>query len=146
MSKQDITGRWDLVAWEQLYDDGRRQYPMGEQPQGFIQYTEDGYMSCMICKPHRENFTTGGQWNASDTEKAQAYNSMMSYAGRYVLDGNTVTHLVDLSLFPNWIGGQQKRVFHLNDQGRLVISARLEEGTAEARTAQLVWQRSRAAA
>ena len=108
---------------------------------GIIQYTADGFMSCMICRPNRVKFTTGGQWNASDAEKAGAYNSMMSYAGRYSIENNTVTHFVNLSLFPNWIGGQQKRSFQFDEQGQLSLTARLEENTSEARTALLLWKR-----
>ncbi|MNJ00830.1 hypothetical protein D3C73_1602650 [compost metagenome] len=65
---------------------------------------------------------------------------MMSYAGRYSVADNTVTHFVDLSLFPNWIGGQQQRVFKFDDQGLLSLTARLEENTSEARTALLLWK------
>ena len=141
MTQANLTGRWELVTFEQNYDDGRRILPMGEGPQGIIQYTEDGYMSCQITKANRGNFITGGQWNASDTEKADAYNSMLSYAGRYSLEGDVVTHLVDLSLFPNWVGGQQKRSFKFDEEGRLSLTARLEENTSEARTALLLWKR-----
>lgn len=141
MSHVDLSGRWELVTFAQNYDDGRQVLPMGNAPQGIIQYTSDGFMSCMICRPNRSHFSTGGQWNASDAEKAEAYNSMMSYAGRYELQGDTVTHYVDLSLFPNWIGGQQKRSFSLNEQGQLSLTARLEENTSEARTALLLWKR-----
>ena len=142
MTQQNLTGRWELVTFEQNYDDGRVVFPMGEGPQGIIQYTEDGYMSCQITKANRGNFTTGGQWNASDTEKADAYNSMLSYAGRYTLEESVVTHLVDLSLFPNWVGGQQKRQFKFDEQGQLSLTARLEENTSEARTALLLWKRA----
>ena len=142
MSAQALVGRWELVAFQQNYDDGRRVYPMGEAPQGIIQYTENGFMSCIISRPDRAHFSTGGQWNASDAEKAQAYNSMLSYAGRYEIENNTVTHLVDLSLFPNWIGGQQKRDFHFDEQGQLSLTARLEDNTSEARTALLLWKKA----
>ena len=141
MTNIDLTGRWELVTFAQNYDDGRQVLPMGEAPQGIIQYTEDGFMSCQISRANRAPFTTGGQWNASDAEKAGAYNSMMSYAGRYDVEGNTVTHYVALSLFPNWIGGQQKRSFSLDEQGQLSLTARLEENTSEARTALLLWKR-----
>ena len=66
---------------------------------------------------------------------------MMSYAGRYSIENDTVTHFVDLSLFPNWIGGQQKRSFQFDEQGQLSLTARLEENTSEARTALLLWKR-----
>ena len=142
MTQPNLTGRWELVTFEQNYDDGRVVFPMGEGPQGVIQYTEDGYMSCQITKANRGNFTTGGQWNASDAEKAGAYNSMLSYAGRYTLEEGVVTHLVDLSLFPNWVGGQQKRHFKFDEHGQLSLTARLEENTSEARTALLLWKRA----
>ena len=142
MTQPNLTGRWELITFEQNYDDGRIVFPMGEGPQGIIQYTEDGYMSCQITKANRGNFTTGGQWNASDAEKASAYNSMLSYAGRYTLEDDVVTHFVDLSLFPNWVGGQQKRQLKFDEKGQLSLTARLEENTSEARTALLLWKRT----
>ncbi|MNR06565.1 hypothetical protein D3C85_1226390 [compost metagenome] len=45
------------------------------------------------------------------------------------------------SLFPNWEGGSQKRVAIFNGD-TLELTARLEEGTAEARTAKLSWRRA----
>lgn len=137
----DITGRWDVVSWEQLYDDSRRQLPMGEQLEGFIRYEADGDMVCMICRRDRRRFEQGGQWNAPDAEKAAAYSSMLSYAGRWSVEGDTVSHEVQFSLFPNWVGGVQKRRFRTLENGDLALEARLEENTPEARTARLVWRR-----
>lgn len=142
MAKNDaLVGRWSIVSWEQLYDDGRRELPLGESLEGFINYGSEGDMVCMIARADRSPFTTGGQWNANDAEKALAYNSMLSYAGRYAVDGDTVSHFVDLSLFPNWKGGVQKRRFVFRNDGTLALEARLEGGTPQARTARLVWRR-----
>lgn len=141
MSEQAITGRWQIVAWEQVYDDGRRTYPMGQQVEGFIQYDPDGRMMCMLCRGDRQNFSTGGQWNASLEEQAAAYSSMLAYAGTYSFGGDTVSHHVELSAFPNWKGGIQKRRIETMDAGRLALVARLEEGSSEARTARLIWTR-----
>lgn len=136
-----LVGRWDILAWEQLYDDGRKQLPLGEELEGFLRYTEEGDMIVMIARKDRKPFETGGQWNADDAEKAGAYSSMLSYAGRYEVQGDTVIHKVDISLFPNWKGGEQKRQLELKDDNTLAIKARLEEGTPQARTAQLLWRR-----
>ena len=137
----DLVGRWDIVSWVQAYDDGRVQHPMGEDLEGFIRYTADGEMVCMIVRGDRAAFATGGQWDASDEEKAVAYQSMLSYAGRYEVVGDAVTHHVELSLFPNWAGGQQRRRFVFRDDGTLALEARLEADTQQARTARLVWRR-----
>lgn len=141
MTAHALVGRWDIVAWEQDYDDGRLMYPMGENLQGFIRYEADGDMMCMIARADRENFTTGGQWDASEEERAAAYKSMLSYAGTYEIEGDTVTHHVEISLFPNWVGGDQRRKFVLGDDGTVALEARLEDGTSEARTARLRWHR-----
>lgn len=145
----DIIGRWDIVSWLQLYDDGRREAPLGERLEGFIRYLPPnpdglGDMICMIAKADRPNFTTGGQWNADDAEKAAAYGSMLSYAGSYRIDGDAVIHAVHISLFPNWKGGDQRRKARLEGADKLFIEARLEDGTSEARTAQLAWKRATA--
>ncbi|WP_251836758.1 MULTISPECIES: lipocalin-like domain-containing protein [Pseudomonas] len=139
-----LAGRWEILSWEQAYDDGRRELPMGERLQGFIQYTEAGDMACMIAAQDRPNFETGGQWNASNDEKARAYNSMLAYGGRYEVNGDVISHRVEISMFPNWKGGVQKRHFEVNADGTLTLSARLEEGTPQARTARLVWRRAAA--
>jgi hypothetical protein len=139
MDKHDIFGRWDILAWEQLYDDGRRVLPMGEHLEGFIEYGEHG-MFCVIARPQRARFASGAQWNASPDEKAAAYSSYLTYAGGYWIEGETIVHEVVHSLFPNWEGGLQRRSAVL-EGATLHLSARLEENTPEARTARLSWRR-----
>lgn len=143
-SQADLVGRWDIVSWEQEFDDGRVTRPMGDDLEGFIRYTDDGDMSCVINQGDRPRFTTGGQWDAHDAELARAYRSMLVYAGRYEFDGTTVVHYVQQSLYPNWTGGQQRRRVEFQPDGTVVLEARLEENTAQARTARLVWRRHRA--
>ena len=140
--REVLVGRWDIVSWVQAYDDGRRQYPMGEDLHGFIRYGDDGDMTVMIARRDRPNFSTGGQWDAADHEKAAAYESMLAYAGRYELDGDHVVHHVDMSLFPGWTGGQQRRRVVVGTDGTVALEARLEDGTPQARTARLVWRRT----
>nr|WP_217478465.1 lipocalin-like domain-containing protein [Pararobbsia alpina] len=140
LNKADIRGRWEIVSWTQEYDDGRVVYPMGQHLQGFIDYGPHG-MFLVIERAQRGRFASGGQWSASDAEKAAAYNSYMSYAGGYEIEGDTIIHHVRHSLFPDWEGGVQRRLGSLKD-GLLRLSARLEEGTEQARSANLTWRRA----
>lgn len=139
MKSDDVQGTWVLLDWVQDYDDGRRIYPFGEDAVGTIVYSGDR-MSCIMSRSGRAPFAAGGQWNADDADKARAYGEMMAYAGGFSIEGNEVLHHVDLSLFPNWIGGVQRRRAALNGD-RLSLTARLEEGTRDARTARLEWRR-----
>lgn len=138
----DIKGRWYIQSWTQEYDDGRVVHPFGEKLEGFIEYG-DGTMFCLVTRSPRTLFTSGGQWDASDADKAAAYNEYLSYAGAYSLEGDYVTHHVELAIFPNWQGGKQRRQIVWGDDGELMLVARLEEGTPEARTARLTWRRTR---
>lgn len=142
LRKEDIVGRWRILRWEQVYDDGRVTLPMGPDLDGYIQYDDNGFMHCLIRKADRGRFT-GGQWNAADSEKAGAYDTYLSYAGTYSLSGDEVRHAVQHSLFPNWQGGTQTRRARF-ENGELLLTARLEEATPEARTAKLAWARAQA--
>lgn len=140
MNQDSIRGRWNILSWEQVYDDGRVLHPMGTELEGFIEYSTYG-MFCVIAKKGRPHFSSGGQWSANDAEKAGAYGSYLTYAGEYEVQGDVIQHHVRHSLFPNWVGGSQQRLAIL--EGDVVaLTARLEEGTSEARTARLVWQRA----
>lgn len=140
--EMDIKGRWYVRSWTQEYDDGRIVHPFGEKLEGFIEYGEDT-MFVLLTKSPRTPFTSGGQWDAVDAEKATAYNEFLAYAGRYTVDGDTVTHHVELSIFPNWQGGTQRRRVVWGGDGELMLVARIEEGTSEARTARLTWCRNK---
>jgi hypothetical protein len=145
MHKTLLLGRWNIISWQQRYDDGRIAHPLGTALEGFIQYDASGAMMCMMGRANRPGFVTGGQWNAANEEKAGAYSSFMAYAGTYSIDGEYVTHHVDISLYPNWKNGDQKRRvrYHRDAAGEtLEIVARLEEGTPEARSAVLAWKRA----
>jgi hypothetical protein len=141
MTAEALIGRWNIVSWEQRYDDGRVMFPMGHGLSGFILYSSDGTMACFIAKSERPRFASGMQWDATVAEKAAAYESIMAYGGHFVVNGDSVEHHVETSAFPNWVGGVQKRKFNV-DGDRLSISAGLEAGTSEARIALLEWTRA----
>lgn len=139
LDAEALAGRWKIESWIQHYDDGRIVHPMGETLMGFVHYGKR-FMSCSIARQARPSFETGGQWNAQSQEKARAYDSYLSYWGEYEVSGDVVIHHVRSSLFPNWEGGVQRRTARLTGS-RLDLSARLEEGSSQARTAVLVWER-----
>ena len=143
INNKDIEGLWNLLSMEQRYDDGRVLYPFGRNVEGRIYYGADKSMFCAIQKRGRTPFSTGKQWTADDSEKARAYDDYLTYCGRYEMDGDTVTHHIEISLYPDWIGKQQARKIQLVNN-LLHITARLEDGTPEARTSLLTWERAAA--
>jgi hypothetical protein len=86
-------------------------------------YNDDGYMFVAIMAPHRLRFAADDLLSASKEEEAQAEETYVTYCGRYDLLGDTVVHHVEMSLFPDWIGGDQVRVVDLRGN-RLTLSTR----------------------
>lgn len=141
MRAEDIIGTWQLLSWVQEYDHGEKVFPMGEHPVGYIAYSADGRMMTVVTAGDRPRFATGGQWDAVLEERAAAYDTCLAYGGRFEMTDVGVVHHVELSLFPNWVGNTQTRRAELRD-GELHLTARLEEGTDQARTAVLSWRRA----
>jgi len=141
MQKHRIEGRWMIESWRQVYDDGRVVLPLGEHVTGFAEYRE-GRVTIMLARADRARFTTGGQWDASQQEKARAYETGLFYAGRFSIEGDTVLHQIEIASYPNWAGSTQKRRMVLQGGDTLHLVARLEDGTPEARSAILQWRRA----
>jgi hypothetical protein len=50
--RERLIGAWKLVSYvEEPVDGSAPFYPMGEEPQGIIMYTPDGYMSAQLMHP-----------------------------------------------------------------------------------------------
>lgn len=140
LSAAELVGTWSLTEWVQVYDNGSEVFPLGADAIGWLTYSPEGLMSCVISAAGRDKFVTGGQWDAAPEEQARAYGSFFAYAGRYRVHGNQVVHEVKACLFPNWVGADQARTAHI-EHDRLQLTARLDESNHQARTARLVWRR-----
>jgi hypothetical protein len=141
MTSNPLIGTWRLISWENRSVDGQKiSYPLGKDAVGYIMYNEAGYMFVAISRPNREKFTVGDLLGGSTEEKVQAANTYVSYCGRYEFRGDTVTHHVDLSLFPNWVGVEQERLVEFRGN-RLTLSTRPILLGGIQRTAHLIWER-----
>lgn len=105
--KERLVGTWTMVSSvREEIPSGAKTDSFGPNPQGFITYTPDGRMSAIITRSDR-TAPTGGRANADEAEAL--FRSMLSYAGRYTVEGDVVTHHVDISWNQSFTGGEQKR-------------------------------------
>jgi hypothetical protein len=140
MTSNPLVGTWRLISWEIRSVDGQISYPLGKDAVGYITYNQDGYMSVAISRPNRQKFVAEDLLGGSAEEKAQAASTYVSYCGRYKFHGDTVSHYVELSLFPNWAGVEQERLVELREN-RLTLSTRPMLLGGIQQTAHLVWER-----
>ncbi len=135
-----LVGAWRLVSWENQAADGQVTYPMGTDPIGYVIYTADGRFSVTISRAGRAGFAAGDLLAGTREEKARAVEGFVAYAGRYSFLGERVIHHVELSLFPNWVGGDQERWVELAGD-RLILSASPLLLAGKQQVPRLVWER-----
>lgn len=142
ISKQDLVGAWQLESWTVGYSDRDDfSYPYGEDPQGLLLYSEDGWMSASIARKERALFADDVNYRKMpDADKGEAFSSYFHYAGRYQVDGADVIHYVTQSLNPNFPGTEQLRHAELDGQ-TLVLSGKDKVGEVT-RFHSLVWHRT----
>jgi hypothetical protein len=140
MMNNVLVGTWKLVAWENMSLNGEITYPFGQEPIGFITYTQDGFVSVSIMRAQRPNFSSGDLLGGSDAEKLAAVESYLSYCGTYDFDGVQAVHHVQASLFPNWVGMDQIRLVELA-QDTLILRTQPMLLSGKQQTARLEWKR-----
>jgi hypothetical protein len=130
-----LIGSWELVNYEIIAADGTRR--PGNYDRGQITYDASGRMSAHLM--HSSNKADASP--QTDELRATAFRRYLGYYGPFIVDsaGGTVTHIVEGSSNPSWVGTRQLRYFELTaDNAQLTLS--LRDG---ARTTQsLVWKRS----
>jgi hypothetical protein len=113
-----LIGNWRLVSFTQVGDDGKPYEFFGESPKGFITYLDSGFMSVLFASSHRTPFS--GAWEAvADKQKAENYDAMVAYSGRYTFHGDRVVHHVETCWIPNWEGRDLERFLTFFPDGRV---------------------------
>jgi hypothetical protein len=105
-----ITGTWALVTV--LYEDaetGARTPVYGENPKGFQIATPEGRWLALMTAEGRIVPTT-------DDERAAALRSMIAYAGRWRVDGDSVATIVEAAWNQGWVGTEQRRKFRFDGE------------------------------
>jgi len=135
-----VVGTWKLVSAISTNDKGVVKDSFGKNPLGFITYTADGRMSVIITSSDRRALSVNDRTAAPVAERAEAFATMVAYAGRYAFTGDKVVHHVEASAMPNQVGTDLVRFAKL-DGDRLTLRTPPMQAGGEQVVAELVWQR-----
>jgi Lipocalin-like domain len=143
-----LIGTWRLLSAIAIYSDGTMNSEVyGADPTGYITYTVQGHMMVMFSRSDRSRFSKDIQSPLSREiqflsmeECAQAFATFNAYAGTYTVEGNTVTHQIEVASIPNRVGTTLVRTFTLNeDQVTLNTQPAFDDGIET--VFELVWKR-----
>jgi hypothetical protein len=140
MNEQPLVGTWRLISFHGRNAAGETRPALGKNAQGLLVYTEDGRMIAIMSDTGRASFLSRDFRGGTPDEALAAINSFISYCGTYAVNGQTVTHHVEMSLFPNWVGEDQIRNFKF-EGGNLVLSTPPLLLSGKQWTFELAWER-----
>jgi hypothetical protein len=134
-----VVGNWKVVSVTTTNDKGVVQNPFGKNPVGFITYTADGRMSVIINASDRKPLSGDDRAAAPVAERAEAFATMVAYAGRYTFTGDKVVHHVEASSMPNDVGTDLVRSAKLDGDCLTLQTTMRSDG--EQVVVEVVWQR-----
>jgi hypothetical protein len=136
-----LIGRWSLVSFEEGNGESTG-YPLGRDATGQIVYDAAGNMAVQIMKAHRPMFASGDQGIGTMEEMSAALGGYVAYCGTYSVDetARMVTHSLTMSLFPNWVGTEQRRHVAFNGD-QLTLRTPPMPFSGHTRVYRAVWRR-----
>jgi hypothetical protein len=136
----NVVGWWKLVAVTSTTPDGKRTTPFGAQPSGSLHYSADGRMTLMISYDGRPKLSGTDRVAAPAAERAEAFATFISYAGRYTISGGEIRHHIELCSYQNWVGTDQVRNLRV-DGRRLSLTTPPLSINGATQSNELVWER-----
>jgi hypothetical protein len=136
---RQLIGRWRLVLWTAVDDEGRVEYPMGDRPQGFAVFLPDGWAAVQVAATERPAMSGPDPFAAPEAEQARAYATYLAYVARYEVDQDVVVLKLEMSLWPQ-LGTEQVRRYRFQDE-ELVLQPPPVEFSGRRLTHELRWRR-----
>lgn len=139
--REQLIGHWTLVSLAAV-NGTDIEYPMGQDIEGVITYDRKERMATQIMRHDRPRFASGDMERGTPGELSAALMGYTAYFGTYSVDetADVVTHYVKGSLFPNWVGTEQRREIAL-DGGRLTLTSQPILFEGKMRVFRVVWKR-----
>jgi hypothetical protein len=144
-SKDALMGTWKLVSARDTTETGVTRDTFGPNPAGFLSYTADGRVMAIISNGGRKLLSTIDYVAAPLGERADAFATFVAYAGTFTLEGNQVTHHVEIGSVENRVGTDLVRTILKLDSDQLILRAPPAARGGVTATTVLVWRRWKAA-
>jgi hypothetical protein len=132
-----VLGTWKLKSFvREVTATGEKFNQMGEHPSGYISYSADGRMYAIATSDNRI------KPRDADAADEELHRTMFAYGGTYKLEGDKVTHHVDVSWNETWTETDVVRFYKLDGNILTITTASNKSGFdgQEGRTV-VVWEK-----
>jgi len=138
-----LLGVWRLVSYMEEQEGRKDSFPFGPEPEGFLIYTPDGFVSAQLMKPGRSLFQSPDWRGGTPDEYQEAGSGYIAYCGVYEVDEKTatVTHIPSVALLPNVILKRQMRSITLSGDRLALCVIGIPVANGAPITRRLEWQR-----
>lgn len=138
-----LVGTWGLVSYTVQENTGEIHFPLGRDATGYLMYSPDGYVSAQMMAQKRPFYSSGDIHNGTADEMSAAANGYLAYSGPYYVDelSKEVTHMMTVSLLPNWIGQMQSRILKVSND-RLIMSSQARLSSGRLGLPRIEWRRA----
>ena len=105
-----LIGVWALVSYVDEHPGIQDAHPFGPQPEGFLIYTADGFVSAQLMRPGRPPFSSSNWHHGTPQEYQVSGSGYIAYCGMYEVDEEnaTVTHIASLGDYRSPLGSTKK--------------------------------------
>ncbi|ACS39293.1 lipocalin-like domain-containing protein [Methylorubrum extorquens] len=111
-----IQGLWKLVSYEvEVRKDGEKLPVMGDYPTGYAYFTPEKRVFFVLTGEDRKPAK-------DDAQRAQLLETLVSYTGKFRLDGDKWIADLDVAWDPKWVGSEQTRTFTLDGERLRVLT------------------------
>ena len=141
-SNDSLVGTWKLVSATDTTDKGESQDAYGRNPTGFLTYTPDGRMMAIITDGVRKPLSVRDRVGAPAEERAEAFATLVAYAGRYTFIGDRVIHHVEVAAMQNNVNTDLVRFIVKLEGNRVTLrTTPFLKGGVQIAHQELIWER-----
>ena len=144
--EEKLFGSWELESFAIDYDDGGREYPLGEDAVGLIAYTREGIFAGQMMARGRPKFprnSTAEKTSGTDGQVRAAFDGYVAYYCNFEVDEERgiVNHRVIAGLLPDWEGRLNVRHYAFEGDDRLILRTPHMLINDRSGHSRLVWRR-----
>jgi hypothetical protein len=139
---EGLIGTWRLVSATETDEDGATSDTFGDNPTGLLNYTAEGRMIGIITSDGRRNLSVPDWVAAPIGERAEAFATMVAYAGRYTVLDDRVIHHIEAAWMQNVVNRDVIRFVELRGDQMTLCTPEVRKGGRRV-VQRMTWERVR---